>query len=158
MPRTARSPEEIVDGLLKRATPLNSCLICHLHPSIDERGRRRHFVQVGGRSGDKWRVTRLIWHVKKGPIPFDLLVLHTCDNTECISLEHLFLGTSSDNTQDMIAKGRHQFILPNNIQKANPEQIRQLRQEGLTYVQIGERLGISPSTACNYCVGSYRDR
>lgn len=36
-----------------------------------------------------------------------LLVCHKCDNRKCISPEHLFSGTQSDNIKDCVAKGRH---------------------------------------------------
>lgn len=33
--------------------------------------------------------------------------LHTCDTPGCVNPRHLFAGTAQDNTDDMIAKGRH---------------------------------------------------
>lgn len=54
-------------------------------------------------------INRASWLVHKGPIPEDLNVLHTCDNTKCINPKHLFLGTQDDNVQDMITKGRQSF-------------------------------------------------
>lgn len=152
-----RTEDEIVEDLLDRAIPNGDCLECHLRPSVSSRGVERHYVSTGGRYGQKWRVTRLVWTEKKGPIPMGLSVLHTCDNPKCIKLEHLFLGTEADNTQDMMRKGRHKFILPNN-QRVNPQEIRQLRQEGLTYNEIAEKLNVSIGTVNNYFTGPYRDR
>jgi hypothetical protein len=39
-------------------------------------------------------------------------VLHSCDNPPCANPRHLFAGTKKDNTQDMMSKGRHRYILP----------------------------------------------
>ena len=49
---------------------------------------------------------RLAYHISTGLIPSGLLVCHTCDNTKCCNPDHLFAGTSLDNTQDMFNKGR----------------------------------------------------
>jgi hypothetical protein len=49
---------------------------------------------------------RFSWEFYNGPIPNDLQVLHTCDNTKCVNPEHLFLGTNYDNVQDKISKNR----------------------------------------------------
>lgn len=35
------------------------------------------------------------------------VVLHSCDNRRCIEPSHLSLGTHQDNSDDMLAKGRH---------------------------------------------------
>src|SRR6266550_1528126 len=102
----ARTVEEIVEDLLAKAIPNGECLECHLQGSIDRGGRERQYIQVGGRAGKKWRVSRLVLHIKKGPLPDDIWALHSCDNSKCIRPEHLFKGTAQDNTDDMIAKGR----------------------------------------------------
>jgi|SRR6267142_4366940 len=33
-------------------------------------------------------------------------ILHTCDNPPCFNPDHLFKGTSRDNTKDAVSKGR----------------------------------------------------
>ncbi len=44
-----------------------------------------------------------------GPVPEGLSVLHTCDNRKCVNPTHLFVGTTQDNIDDMISKGRDGF-------------------------------------------------
>jgi len=59
------------------------------------------------RDGKGMRTThRVSYEEHIGKIPPGMLVLHSCDNTLCVSPHHLRLGTHKDNTQDMISKGR----------------------------------------------------
>jgi hypothetical protein len=62
---------------------------------------------IGGPGGtSKGRSSRMAYRVQIGPIPDGLQVLHKCDNPECVRVDHLFLGTISDNIKDAIKKGR----------------------------------------------------
>ncbi len=56
--------------------------------------------------GKMMQTHRMAYIFKYGQIPDGKLVCHTCDNPLCINPDHLFLGTSLDNTHDMIKKGR----------------------------------------------------
>lgn len=52
---------------------------------------------------------RVCWEMYRGAIPEGLWVLHNCpggDDPRCVRLDHLYLGTPSQNTQDCIRKGR----------------------------------------------------
>ena len=57
-------------------------------------------------SGKLYRAHRVAWEMANGPVPDGLDVLHKCDNPPCVNVEHLFLGTHTDNMHDMFAKGR----------------------------------------------------
>jgi len=52
-------------------------------------------------------VHREVYFFNKGDIPKGKIILHTCDNSDCINPNHLIIGTHKDNTQDMIEKGRN---------------------------------------------------
>jgi len=58
------------------------------------------------------RAARVLWKLKRGPIPSGFMILHTCDERRCMAIGetggegHLWLGTAADNTRDMIEKKR----------------------------------------------------
>lgn len=49
---------------------------------------------------------RAAWILTHGEIPEGMVVCHKCDNTFCVNVNHLFLGTQADNVHDMHQKGR----------------------------------------------------
>src|SRR5712664_2174998 len=60
-----------------------------------------------GYNGKVVLVHRVYWEEMVGPIPEGMCILHKCDYPPCFKLEHLFLGTRSDNTRDMYSKDRN---------------------------------------------------
>lgn len=63
-------------------------------------------IGKGMRGAGMIKAHRAAWIMSHGPIPYGLFCLHKCDDPSCVSVEHLFLGTKKDNTQDAIEKGR----------------------------------------------------
>lgn len=49
---------------------------------------------------------RVSWKMFRGLIPKGLCVCHACDNPCCVNPEHLWIGSQSENSLDMIKKGR----------------------------------------------------
>lgn len=49
---------------------------------------------------------RVRWMIDFGKIKTGLLVLHKCDVRNCVNINHLFLGTAQENTDDMLSKNR----------------------------------------------------
>jgi len=86
---------------------------------------------------------RANWISHNGEIPEGLWVLHKCDNPRCMRVEHLFLGTAKDNTNDMVIKRRQNF---KGAMKYSPEIVEEsikMRKNGSTYREISEKLGPS---------------
>ncbi|CAB4217476.1 HNH nuclease [uncultured Caudovirales phage] len=54
-------------------------------------------------------------------------VLHICDIPNCVNPDHLFLGTHSDNMQDMWNKGRHNYPKSEHHSKLTTEQVLEIK-------------------------------
>jgi len=58
------------------------------------------------------RAARVLWELRRGPIPSGLFVCHTCDERRCMAIGeiggdgHLWIGSAQENVDDMIAKQR----------------------------------------------------
>lgn len=111
----------------------------------DKHGYAR--VRVSSQRGANQELThRAIYAYVHGPIPEGMVVMHRCDNPKCVNIKHLMLGTSDDNVQDMIAKGRHAWKVKTPWQKLSAEDaklVRRLRAMEMTQQRIADLVGVS---------------
>lgn len=61
------------------------------------------YINISGVGILAHRLSYLIHH---GSIDPDLVVRHTCDNTQCVNPNHLIQGTQKDNIGDAVIRGR----------------------------------------------------
>lgn len=71
--------------------------------------------------------SRYVWALFNEPIPRHLLACHKCDNPRCIRPSHIFIGTTQDNSADMVAKKRHAFGETKYNAKLTEEVVREMR-------------------------------
>jgi hypothetical protein len=77
----------------------------------------------------RWqRAHRVSYELAVGTIPLGLWVLHRCDVRPCVRPKHFFLGTVSENSADMVAKGRAARGERHGCAKLNPDQVREIRE------------------------------
>lgn len=98
---------------------------------------------------DLWLTHRLAWTLANGPIPKGLCVLHKCDTRSCINIDHLFLGTISENQSDAAKKGRMprgEGHFNAKLQVAEVLRIRERLSAGETCRNIAADLGIHQGT------------
>lgn len=91
---------------------------------------------------------RLIFFLSNPDTTESMLVLHSCDNPACCRLDHLFAGTHSDNTQDMLSKDRGNFRYGINNHNTKLTQddvsyIRSVSRRRKSNTQLALELGVS---------------
>lgn len=81
-----------------------------------------------------------------GPIDDGAIICHKCDNPGCVNPEHLFSGTTKENCQDMLLKGRDKMVgSRNNKAKLNEEQVAFIRQSTLSALSLSIKFSVSKS-------------
>lgn len=77
-------------------------------------------------------------------------MLHQCDNPPCVRPKHLFLGTNTDNNNDMIRKGRNPSGESHGMAIVNTKQVRDIRRRyrkgGITQQRLADEYGLKQTT------------
>lgn len=98
-------------------------------------------IRIGSRTdGSRTMIGAHIISYKlfKGEIPTGMYVCHKCDIPECVNPDHLFLGTPSDNTLDMVNKKRNfkpslgKFGENNHLHKLTQIEVNEIREKYAT--------------------------
>lgn len=137
--------------------PETGCLVWLYGKNHDEYGKVNSSGLVDGPS--RTLLThRVVWILKRGPIPEGLRILHTCDNRPCGNINHLFIGTQQDNIRDMIEKGRGARGDTHGTVKftlAEAEEIRKFAMENsLPTADLARNLGVSVGTVSTILNGT----
>lgn len=93
---------------------------------------------------------RLAWILAGNTIPDGFELCHKCDNPRCIHVDHLFLGTRSDNVADMVSKGRNPDLAGEKSarSKLTSDQVAEICrrcEDGETQVAVAAKFGIHPA-------------
>lgn len=92
---------------------------------------------------------RQAWLDAGREIPPGLCVLHRCDVPACVNVEHLFLGTRTDNFKDSVNKGRFWSLKRRQhmerLRKLTDEQVAEIRGSDLTHGQLARKYGVERS-------------
>lgn len=111
---------------------------------------------TGGYGKTQWKRKQFLvhrlsaWLFKGFSLESDLHVCHHCDNPICYNPEHLFVGTSADNTRDKVAKKRHHWgeRTPSaRLTEAQVLEIKQQYQKGVVgYITLAKKYRVSMRT------------
>lgn len=100
---------------------------------------------------------RFFWEIVHGRIPRGQCVMHSCDNTRCVNIAHLKLGSLADNVRDMVEKKRHIHGRRHHSARLTEQEVYACRrlhvEQGYGSRRISELIGINKSSTEKLLVG-----
>lgn len=119
------------------------------------RGHAYGAFKPEGKSGPRYGAHRVSWVWANGrQIPDGMMVCHRCDAPKCVNPDHLFLGTSKQNSEDMVVKKRQASGVRQGGAKLTEEkviEIRQKRAAGRTTTSIAMDYGVTQALVSHVC-------
>lgn len=103
-----------------------------------------------------WKAHRYSYTKNIGEIPKGMVICHKCDNPSCVNPDHLFLGTTKDNSNDMVKKGRQLAGEKNPNKKLTNHLVRHIKERilnGETQTKIAKDLNLNQTTISKIKLG-----
>jgi hypothetical protein len=85
-----------------------------------------------------WKMSRLVYEIYNNKsIEAGFVIMHSCDNPKCINPSHLSEGTSKENNDDKMRKGRYKHLQgeETSMNKLTEKQVRFIREDGVHTIQ-----------------------
>ena len=112
---------------------------CHVHSG----SKGSHgYPQATGPQGYSGPAHRMRWLLEVGEIPAGMMVLHNCNNKQCVRLDHLRLGSHVENMDDVAKVGHPR-------RKLTDEQVEFIRGSAERRDVLATRFGVHPDTITN---------
>jgi hypothetical protein len=104
---------------------------------------------------------RWIYQQVFGPLPRSTVLLHSCDVSSCVALQHLSPGSQRQNIRDCIDKGRFAYADRMPHSKLTFEQVKEIRRlrekNGLSQQKLADRFGVSRELVRDIVLGRKRN-
>jgi hypothetical protein len=91
---------------------------------------------------------RISYEMHFGAIPDGHFVCHKCDVPSCVNPDHLFAGTTQENTADKVSKGRQTKGELCAKAKLTADNVREIRASSLTSAALARIYGVSDVAVC----------
>lgn len=96
---------------------------------------------------------RVSYQLTKGPIPDGMKILHLCDNPGCCNPRHLIPGTTQDNSDDMISRGRSAKGEEVGASFLTETQVKEIKSSPLGPTDLARKYHVTKSTISKIKLG-----
>lgn len=148
MAKTGRNPKfNTLEGILSHTVQnANGCMIWKGAKSTNG------YAQIK-QNGKTKRANRIVKQLQIGrELRSDECAMHTCDTPLCLNPDHLVIGSTQDNTADMVRKGRQARWERHHNAKLTVQQVGDIRREyesGMKLRELAPKYGVSEHTISN---------